>query len=322
MLAQFFLTSLGAALWGLFAHTHTHAHTHMHTHNHTLTHTHTYTPTHTHTLSHTHAHIHTCTHPLPQVVVSMASNITAANSTFTCPVASHFSDSLGGLFGPGAIAVPSGRCGDGRSLLISTLQFQCEQCGEETYSLLAGSSGGSPGDSTAFPCLPCPDGGRCLSGALVASAGHWGAVVAPRVPPASASSPSPTVVFALCPEAYCCDGTPTWPCDTINACGGRRIGVLCGDCPSGYVESVGSAVCVEEGQCAKDAAVVWSFLVVGLVVAAVLQLAVVSDVWFPSKDAPSARLKLVIYFAQVRARKPLACVHVHIVYAFTVQTAC
>ncbi len=41
-------------------------------------------------------------------------------------------------------------------------------------------------------------------------------------------------------------------------------------------------------------------VVIGEVVAAVLQLTVVSGAWLPSPLHPSGRIKLAIYFAQVR----------------------
>jgi hypothetical protein len=44
---------------------------------------------------------------------------------------------------------------------------------------------------------------------------------------------------------------------------------------------------------------VWLTLVIGVCVGAALQLTVVSGVWFPSRSYPTAKVKLVLYFAQV-----------------------
>ena len=77
------------------------------------------------------------------------------------------------------------------------------------------------------------------------------------------------------------------------------MGRLCGDCDTGYVEAIGSIACVPQSQCDGDRPVVWTVAVVGVIAAACAQLAVVSDVWLPSKRFPSSKLKLTIYFLQV-----------------------
>ncbi len=111
-----------------------------------------------------------------QVVVPSAGNVTSWDSVSRCFVASHFFDSLGGLFGHNAFSVVSPLCNNTRSLLASALQFQCLACGDGTYSLEAGVSLGYPGDGNTFPCLPCPVGGQCHQGLITPSAGRWGSV--------------------------------------------------------------------------------------------------------------------------------------------------
>jgi hypothetical protein len=75
---------------------------------------------------------------------------------------------------------------------------------------------------------------------------------------------------------------------------------MCGDCMPGYVVGLGSASCTLESSCAHDQWVVWGAVVVALVVMACLQMTVVSGVWLTGPAVPTAKLKLAIYFVQVR----------------------
>jgi hypothetical protein len=91
---------------------------------------------------------------------------------------------------------------------------------------------------------------------------------------------------------------------------------LCGQCLDGYVEAVGSVACVPVTQCDSDVVLLWPLFVVGIMIAAALQLAVVSDVWCPSRSFPRGKVKLMIYFFQVRDGSVCARVfllHVHVV---------
>ncbi len=189
--------------------------------------------------------------------------------------------------------MPSSYClGGGGEVLVSTLAFQCVVCPAGQYSLAGGSSNGTAGAAANFPCLPCPVGGVCAGGVVGATPGYWGA--------ADVASPSLSVSFTVCPAGYCCDGSAASPCVGLSPCGGHRAGALCGDCAPGHVESVGSAQCVPASACGPDSAVLWVVVVMGGVIAAVLQLTVVSGVWLPSGLHPSGKMKLAIYFAQVR----------------------
>ncbi len=74
-------------------------------------------------------------------------------------------------------------------ILESTLLFQCEPCGDGTYSLEFGSSNGTAGAVKPITCHPCGNGGICQAGAVVPAAGHWGA----------ASEVTGVVQFTPCP---------------------------------------------------------------------------------------------------------------------------
>ena len=243
-----------------------------------------------------------------QVDIPCAGNITIApSSLFQCPTASNFVDDFNGLYGPdGAYPASSLYCSAApfitqgivylafTEVLVSTLQFQCQPCPLDTYSVFAGNSSGIPGGASNITCVPCPFGGVCLSGAVAATPGRWGGGGADGV-----------LTFAPCPDGYCCDGG-AWACDGPAACGYSRSGALCGDCMPGFVESIGTTACVPVSSCAGDRVFVWSGAVVALFAAAVLQLAVVSNVWLPSGmvSLPTAKLKLAIYYFQVR----VACI--------------
>jgi hypothetical protein len=214
-----------------------------------------------------------------------------ANTTFTCPVGSNFVDSFGGLYGPnGSYPVVSPYCPGGGSVLVSTLDFKCVSCSSGQYSLFGGSFSGAVGKPTNYPCLLCPTGGVCTDGVAAATPGYWGA---------GDTAPSIGVSFALCPTGYCCDGSTSWPCTGMGPCTGHRAGVLCGDCAEGFVETVGSAQCTAASQCASDKVVLWSLIAAGELLSAILHLTVVSGVWLPSKQRPSGKMKLAIFFAQV-----------------------
>jgi hypothetical protein len=72
-----------------------------------------------------------------------------------------------------------------------------------------------------------------------------------------------TVEFLYCPTGYCCNGR-SQPCTGIDTCANNRVGYLCGRCPPGFVESFGSALCVQEDQCV-DSLLFWSLFVLSVV---------------------------------------------------------
>ena len=224
----------------------------------------------------------------PQVFIGNGGNVSfAAGTWLQCPSGTVFRDAYHGLYGPGgAYPVTSPLCVS-TPILQSTLQFDCARCGPGLYTLLAGNSSGAPGVDNNVSCLPCPIGGVCQLGNVAAAAGWWGAADA-----------AGAVSFAPCPDGYCCDSEG---CAGVDACVGHRDGPLCGGCAAGFVHGVGAADCVADADCGRDSGVVAAVLAAVAVVDAVLQLAVVSDVLLPARDYPTGKLKLLVYFFQVRA---------------------
>ncbi len=68
----------------------------------------------------------------------------------------------------------------------------------------------------------------------------------------------------------------------------------------GYVETLGSSRCGPVSSCAQDRKVLWVVVVIALLVVGAVHLTVVSGVGLSRSKAPSGRLKLLIYYAQVR----------------------
>ena len=247
------------------------------------------------------------------MAIPLAGNVTFADSLLACPTSSNFKDEYGGRYGvrnatsaAGPFPVVSAYCapdGSSTQILCSALQFQCSPCVDGTYSLANGTASGTPGDVSPNVCLPCPVGGSCQNGGVVSLPGYWGAVVTSGASSSSSSSP-PTISFRLCPSGYCCDSdadSPASACVSIDSCRAGRTGTLCGDCVSGFVESLGSTQCVPVTQCDNDMAVAWPVIVVAVGVLAWVQLTIVSAVWRPAApgDYPSGKFKLAVYFAQV-----------------------
>jgi hypothetical protein len=86
-----------------------------------------------------------------------------------------------------------------------------------------------------------------------------------------------------------------------TGCQHTPAGQLCGACETGAVLALGSQSCVSVSECdGLSIGVVWLVLILGCMVAAWVQLALVSDVWLPAKGLPAGKLKLVVYFAQAR----------------------
>ena len=221
-----------------------------------------------------------------QVLIPLGGYVSrSGNTSFVCSNASLFHDAFNGLFGvTGAyvaqLASPWNRdC----QYLVSTLQFDCQRCSADTYTLDQGSSNGLPGNVSNPACLSCPLGGQCSGGAIIASQGHWGGGF-------------PVVTFATCPSGYCCDSESS--CDGVAPCSGNRQGPLCGDCAPGFVESVGSAACVSRSRCASDIPLAWALFAIGSLLAAVLLL-VMADVWCPSRRPAGGHIRPLMYFLQM-----------------------
>jgi hypothetical protein len=249
---------------------------------------------------------------LTQVFLSQASNVTFDSKVvLTCPASSNFVDAFGGQYGPNGSypafspycdVTPSVGSSDAESfhsmVLTSALQFSCDVCPTGFYSVLAGSSNGAPNQVDNYPCRECPLGGVCTQQGVFASRDYWGA-----------NNSEGEVSFALCPSGYCtalaADSNGSLqqaalvPTGVQNSCGGSRVGVLCGDCAAGTVETLGSPVCVPVTTCKRDKRLIWPVLVAALFLSAGIQLLFVSGVWAAGKKPVSATFKLTLYFLQV-----------------------
>jgi hypothetical protein len=227
-----------------------------------------------------------------QVSAPLAGNVSfAPDNVLVCPAGNQFQDMYGGLYQGGNVLVPQSFQPTGQSLcpafvLASMLQFSCTHCGSGAYAAAAGRSSGVPGAALNPGCQPCPEGAVCADGAVTAAPGYWGAV----------DNGTASVSLVPCPKGYCC---PASPCASVGDCAGNRVGVLCGDCAPGFVEGLGSPACVPTPACPRDAGLIWSVLVLGTLASAALQVTFVSGVWL-ARGPPTGKMKLVIYFAQVR----------------------
>ena len=70
---------------------------------------------------------------------------------------------------------------------------------------------------------------------------------------------------------------------------------MCEDTAKGMVAYAAMGTFYRAVRCRQ----VWFVVVVAVLAASAAQLGLVSDVWAPSKDPPSGKLKIAIYFAQV-----------------------
>lgn len=192
-----------------------------------------------------------------------------------CPQASRFGDAFGGLYGPNAynsiFSYPWNQTDPDNGLaqpcpyLTSTLQFGCTACPSGTYSLSFGRSNGTAGAALNPDCFLCPFGAVCTgAGGIIAQPGYWGSV-----------THSGYVNFTVCPSGYCCNDVAT--CTSMDSCFGNRTGLLCGECLPGFTQSVDSTACVPTSACARDMLLFWPLAVVGILLAAFLQLLLVSD---------------------------------------------
>lgn len=238
-----------------------------------------------------------------QVVLLSAGNVTMVGSRFQCPPSSLFVDSYGGTYGKKSFLLMFGP--DCR-YLVGTLQFECPLCPGSSFSLQGGFSDGQPNSQSNMACLPCPVGGYCTEGRVVAKPGHWGAIVSPEEggPKGAAVVPT-TVAFLQCPQGYCCSNMvgSRAPCSSMGACAGNRTGVMCGACAHGTSLVVGSTRCVSKSECAGRyglATLFWFMVGLGLVAESLLVL--YSSEALPCQRArkvPTGKLKLVSYYIQM-----------------------
>ena len=111
----------------------------------------------------------------------------------------------------------------------------------EFYTLLVNGQRPKPASRASFvhqdiSCHPCPYGGRCRSG-ISAVPNFWGYV----------AGAGDRVRFQGCPRGYCCATADD--CRGIDRCRSDRVGVLCGECQSGFSEAIFTADCVPNVEC-------------------------------------------------------------------------
>ena len=88
-------------------------------------------------------------------------------------------------------------------------------------------------------CRPCPFGGDCSAGKIVARPNYWGYTDSKGL-----------IKFQACPQGYCCNNINV-KCVTHDTCALHRQGRLCGQCTRGYSESLMSRTCIPNEKC-KD----------------------------------------------------------------------
>lgn len=209
----------------------------------------------------------------------------------TCPLGSNYGDQSGALYGPNSFSTISSYCNSSDPSLTqvkaSSVQVVCTPCGVNTYTVTPSNSSGQPGGAVTSPCLPCPSRGAvCTNGGVVPLPGYWGAV-----------EMDGKVGVGICPPGYCCDGGNN-PCSSLDAVALHHAGPLGGDCEPGYGLAMDSDSCVPTSACALDAPLVWPIVVVVLLFVGLLNL-LGTGVWSTSYTTPNARIKLILYFAQV-----------------------
>jgi hypothetical protein len=228
-----------------------------------------------------------------------------ANSKFSCPVGSYFRDVSGGSYGDGAFAI--------LQVLKTRLDFTCEACPSVSFALSGAESNGAPLASTSAAlqrahCQDCPFGGSCAAFKVVALPGYWGIQV------------NSTFVFTKCPSGYCCDDDAV-ACDSVSTCAGGRIGRLCGGCPDGFTNVIGSVECRANADC-DEMVWLWCTVIVVVFAVAVFMLRN-SNILCPRTARPSGKVKLLSYFFQVRPYRGSVVVAVGIVlFDLLVQEYC
>lgn len=120
--------------------------------------------------------------------------------------------------------------------IIQSFIYSCKRCPPRYYSV----------EPSGKSCRPCPYGGNCTRN-IAASPTFWGF---------PSLDDHGSISFRQCPTDYCCPYRNV-SCKYENQrylaseCSGNRTGVLCGQCKSGYTETLFSAKCRENNNC-KD----------------------------------------------------------------------
>ncbi|XP_022806639.1 uncharacterized protein LOC111343718 [Stylophora pistillata] len=112
--------------------------------------------------------------------------------------------------------------------------LSCKQCSPGFYSV----------EPFATKCRPCPFGANCTTD-IAAKPTFWGFPLL---------SDHGTVGFQGCPTGYCCPYlNVSCPYDNqgylLSGCSGNRTGFLCGQCKTGYTETLFSPQCTTNDEC-------------------------------------------------------------------------
>ena len=131
--------------------------------------------------------------------------------------------------------VSSDACPNGLYKALSqSFIYSCKRCSSGFYSV----------KTHAKNCLPCPFGGNCTSN-IAAKPTFWGY---------PSLSDRGAISFKKCPIEYCCPyKNISCPYDNLHylsiGCSGNRSGFLCGECRSGFTETLFSARCRANDLC-------------------------------------------------------------------------
>jgi hypothetical protein len=225
------------------------------------------------------------------MVISNGGNVSfGPKSAFVCPKGSSFLDVFDNLCKPTDINLfPPSVC----SYSATRCQLGCSICPNGTYTLeTSGFLNGSVENKVT--CITtCPLGGNCVNGSITAKPGFWGF-----------STLKSTVAFVRCPDGYCCSTLTASAggsslCSSFSSCADGRTDTLCGRCLAGLSEAIGSPACLSEADCRRLAPVAIPLLIVAVLIAALIQLCAVSDVWCASRVHSKGSVRVLLYFFQV-----------------------
>ena len=121
---------------------------------------------------------------------------------------------------------------------VTGLDYSCLPCPGGLYSLQRGQMHGKYLKS-GFECLLCPFGANCTKN-IVAIPNFWGFEV---------SKYPPTLEFTICPTGYCRPNEQQLETPGYNGCQGNRSDVLCGQCKTGFTETLYSTQCRSINEC-------------------------------------------------------------------------
>ena len=129
-------------------------------------------------------------------------------------------------------------------LNITVVRYTCRLCYPGYYSLQTGRSNGFAVENS-FQCQACPLGATCIKNNMniAAKENFWGY----QVPKTRHTA---LLKFIPCPKDYC--QSPRTQSLVFNSCRGNRSGVLCGQCATGYTESLFSTDCRRTSQCSDN----------------------------------------------------------------------